>query len=167
MRVLTAFIADKRAAAAAEFVLAFPMFIVLMFVAIEAGNFMWSQQKLVESMRDAARYAARLSVDEICLPSSPEPAWKQRTRNMARFGNIAGTGPVKLPGWTDGQVIADAPENCMAFTDTGIYSSLGKSGPIVVVHARAVPYRSIAGTLGFYNKTYYLAAEASAPVIGI
>lgn len=165
MMVIRRLMRDQSGAPAAEFVLAIPMILPLIFIAMEAGNFFWSQQKLVQAVRDGARYASRLPVDEIC--DTTDNSWKERTRNLTRTGTLDASKGAKLPGWTDGQVTVNAPESCEAFVDTGIYSQLGKAGPVVEVAAPAVRYRSILGQLGVINDTYFLGAEAYAPVTGI
>lgn len=157
------FLRHTRAAASAEFILAVPMMLPLIFGSMEAGNFFWSQQKLTQAVRDGARYAARLNYNDVCpsLDSSAETA----IQNLTRTGGLAGTGPSKLPGMTNAQVIVTA--NCGAFTSTGIFAGYGGAGAIITVDAERVPYRSILGALGVIDDTYNLAATAHAPVIGI
>lgn len=153
------------AAAAAEFALVLPFILPLIFIAMEAGNFFWSEQKLIQAVREGARYASRLPVDTVC--STTSVAWKQDVRNVTRFGNVEGTGRPKLPGWTDNEVVVETPENCEAFVDTGIYSQLGKAGPIVSVKANGVEYFSLLKGLGVIDSTARLASESHAAVIGI
>ncbi|GGD49845.1 TadE/TadG family type IV pilus assembly protein [Croceicoccus pelagius] len=171
------FIRDESGSPAAEFVLSLPMILPLIFVAMEAGNFFWSQQKLVESVRNGARYAARIDYSQMCSPSGGSyapiaTALETKIKNLTRTGNTAGTGPAELPGWTNAQVTVSV--DCTGFVSTGIFDSLGndtagnaRTGAVVTVAAPAVPYFSILGTLGVINSTYHLAAESHAPVIGV
>ena len=163
LRHALAFLRHARAAASAEFALAMPMMLPLIFGSMEAGNFFWSQQKLTQAVRDGARYAARLDYSELCpsLSSSAETAIK----NLTRTGNLAGSGASKLPGMTNGQI--SVTPNCGQFVSTGIYSSYGSAGAIVTVKAAKVPYHSILGLLGVINDSYSLAASANSPAIGI
>ncbi|MBS7670735.1 TadE/TadG family type IV pilus assembly protein [Croceicoccus gelatinilyticus] len=171
------FINDESGSPAAEFVLSLPMILPLIFVAMEAGNFFWSQQKLVESVRNGARYAARLSYTEVCNPSGSgyapiAAALETKIKNLTRTGNTAGTGPAELPGWTNAQVTVSV--DCGGFVSTGIFDTLGsdsggnaRTGAVVTVAAPSVPYFSILGALGVINSSYRLAAESHAPVIGV
>ncbi|WP_144096371.1 TadE/TadG family type IV pilus assembly protein [Croceicoccus sediminis] len=175
--ILRDFLHDEGGSPAAEFVLSLPMILPLIFVAMEAGNFFWSQQKLVESVRNGARYAARLNYSEVCNPSGAGYApiastVETKIKNLTRTGNTAGTGPSELPGWTNAQVSVSV--DCTAFVSTGIFDSLGndsagnaRTGAVVTVSAPAVPYFSILGALGVMNNSYRLAAESHAPVIGV
>lgn len=175
--ILQDFIQDEGGSPAAEFVLSLPMILPLIFIAMEAGNFFWSQQKLVESVRNGARYAARLSYTELCNPSGASYApiatsLQTKIKNLTRTGNTAGTGASELPGWTNAQV--NVTVDCSGFVSTGIFDSLGndssgnaRTGAVVTVSAPAVPYFSILGALGVIDSSYFLAAESHAPVIGV
>lgn len=159
-------------AAASEFVLAMPMMLILIFVAMEAGNYFWNEQKLIQAVRDGARYAARQPINKICDPTSPDktnPAFtggsvETAIRNVVRTGQPDGSGQQRLPIWSEAKV-AVTPR-CQGFVSTGIYSSLGGAGAIVSVSVEGMPYYSILGALGFAPGSVALAASENAAVIG-
>lgn len=166
------FIQDEGGSPSAEFALSLPMVLPLIFIAMEAGNFFWSQQKLVESVRNGARYAARLDYSNFCAKDGSgnyqgiDSTVETEIKNLTRTGNVSGVGYVRIPNWVNEDV--DVSVACNSFTEYGIFTTLGgDKGAVVTVSAPAVPYRSVLGALGVINDTYFLSANAKAPVIGI
>lgn len=159
------FLANCRGAAASEFVLALPMMLILIFVSMEAGNYFWNEQKLIQAVRDGARYAARLPQSRVCDANFSTSVENTQIRNVIRTGNPDGTGIQRLPIWDETKVTV--VPNCNAFVATGIYSGLGGKGAIVSVKAVGMPYYSILGALGFSAGSVALAASENAPVIGV
>ncbi len=166
--IVRRFLDDTRAVAATEFVLLLPMLIVLLFVGTEAGHFVWSQHKLVEAVRDGARYASRLQIDKVCdgptevLAGADLAAVKLITRT-GQLSNPAAMPAV--PGWIEAEVDVDVV--CESFVDTGIYTDLNAAGPIVTVRASGVGYPSLFNRLGGFPPSISLSAKSSAAVIGI
>lgn len=160
------FATDRKGAAAAEFVLALPMMLALMFGAMEAGHFFWTQHKIVKSVRDGVRFASRLEVERLCpLPAAaPDPTLVTEIQNVTATGQFSGGRP-KVPGWLPATVDVDV--SCDLFVDTGIYSDLGRAGPLVTISSGPVTYPSILGGLGFIDNTINLSAKSSAAVMGI
>lgn len=100
------FIADERGAVIVEALIAFPMLIVMTFGILEFGNMMWERQQLQTGVRDAARYWSR------CRPSTTSYAStcdEATARNIAFYGNPAGTGNLRVPGWNDASQITFSP----------------------------------------------------------
>lgn len=159
------FAACDRGAAASEFVLALPMMLILMFISMEAGNYFWNEQKLVQAVRDGARYASRLNQTDICSTSFKDSNADKQIRAVIRTGKPDGSGTQRLPIWDEGKV--SVVPHCEVFKSTGLYSGLGKAGAIVNVSVEGMPYRSILGTLGFAKNSVALAASNNAPVIGL
>ncbi len=160
--------ARNRGTASVEFVLMLPVMLALLFGGFEAGHFLWTQHKLVEAVRNGARYASRLDVAQVCdggasVLSADEVA---RIKLLTRTGQVARADAVAaVPGWTDAQVRVSV--TCGAFVDTGIYSEYGEPGPVVVVSANQVPYPSLFGRLGIIDPEITMHARSSAPVIGL
>jgi Flp pilus assembly protein TadG len=74
--LLDRFARNTAASASVEFALMVPMLVVLLFGGAEAGHFVWTQHKLVEAVRDGARYASRLPVagtDGVCDGATEAP----------------------------------------------------------------------------------------------
>lgn len=159
---------DRSGAAAAELVMVLPLMVLLLFGGFEGGHFIWTQHKLVEAVRDGARYAGRLEVDEVCrggdlVISSEHLA---EIRLLTRTGQFHDPAHYPLiPGWNDEDVNVSVV--CGAFVDTGIYQNLGEPGPVVTVAARGVPYPSLFHGLGIFDPAIRMSARASAPVIGL
>jgi Flp pilus assembly protein TadG len=165
------FTSGTAASASVEFALMVPMLVILLFGGSEAGHFVWTQHKLVEAVRDGARYASRLQVngtDGVCNGATEQLSTdaEDRIKLVTRTGQLANTGaqPV-VPGWTAAQVTVTV--TCQAFVDTGIYSDLGEAGPVVTVSASGVAYPSLFNGLAGLSRGINLSAKSSAAVIGI
>lgn len=161
-------LACESGAAAAEMVLVLPMLLALMFGGFEAGNFVWTQHKLVEGVRDGARYAARMNINDVCGGDST--ATQAKVRLITRTGQVANaSAPPRVPGWADNLVTVTF--NCNAFVSTGIYTDLGDTagpaGPIVTVAATNVPYPSLFQRLGYLDGSIRLSAKSNAAVTGL
>lgn len=160
--MITRFLRNRVGTAAAEFVLTLPMMLALLFGAMEAGHFFWTQHKIVKSVRDGARFASRLDVESVC---AGDTTLLTEIRNVTATGQFADGGRPKVPGWDPVGVVVTI--ECDEFVDTGIYSDLGEGGPMVRVSSGPVTYPSILGGLGFIDDTINLSAQSSAAVVGI
>ena len=158
-----ALLQDRSGAAAFEMALLLPLLLVLLFGGFEAGHFIWTQHKLTESVRNGARYASRLPVEDFCGSGSAPIG---EIRLITRTGQLNNASAVPhIPGWTDSQVSVSV--DCGAFVDTGIYSDLGSAGPIVTVEAEGVAYPSLFGRLGVIDPEITMTAKSSAAVTGL
>jgi len=172
MRLLANLIRDRRASAAVEMALVMPLLMVLMFGAVDIGNYFLSEHVVDKSVRDAARYAARLPFAD--YPSCALPSGgtaEQQTQRLARFGDPDGTGTARLPGWTADNMttvtIACDTDVSHAYVNGGIYADFPNGGevPIVTVSAQ-VPYNSLFGVIGLGSVSLNLNAQSQAAVIG-
>ena len=157
---------DSEGSAAAEFALALPMMLALMFGGFEAGHFFWTEHKLVKAVRDGARYASRLPVDSLCNGASESMSTdvESNIQNMTATGLLAGGAP-KVPGWSPNEVVVTV--GCQNFVATGIFTDLGAAGPMITVSTGGVNYPSLFEGLGFITSNIQLSAQASAAVAGI
>jgi Flp pilus assembly protein TadG len=106
-----------------EGVIVLPVAISLMAGGVEFGRIFSTYDTADKSMRDAARYLARVPEDHIC-------DWGlTNAKNLAVYGNIAGTGDPLIPGWTTATVSLQSPICGAAFSD-----------PVVIDLRAAVPY---------------------------
>ncbi|MXO55262.1 TadE/TadG family type IV pilus assembly protein [Pontixanthobacter gangjinensis] len=158
---------NRKGTASIEFVLALPIMFALMFGGMEAGHFFWTQHKLVKAVRDGARFATRIEVEDLCNGGTAvmSAALEDEIQNVTATGQIAAGGLPKVPGWSPNDV--DVTIGCQAFVDTGIYSDLGAAGPMVSISSGMVTYPSILAALGFLDSNYRLSAQSSAAVMGI
>lgn len=170
------FASTSSGSASAEMALLLPMLIIMLFGGAEAGHFVWTQHKLVEAVRDGARFASRLPVHELCEGATEVISNDQidQIKLVTRTGQLASTlAPPVVPGWTDAQVSVTL--QCDAFVSTGIYTDLGDNdasgdpdaGPLITVAATGVGYPSLFNALGRMGGGFTLATESNAAVIGI
>src|SRR5687768_2043612 len=91
---------DKRASAAAEMALVMPFLLALMVGAVELGNLFVDQHALEKQVRNGARYASRLEIDEnYACPTSvfADADATAKVINVTKNGVVDGTGN---PRWT-------------------------------------------------------------------
>lgn len=166
--MLARFLSESKGAAASEFALLVPMMLVVLFTASEAGHFVWTQHKLTEAVRNGARFAARMQINDVCSGPTAVLAGTQLSdvRLLTRTGQLANASARSIvPGWTDAQINVDV--NCESYVDTGIYTDLNGAGPIVTVRAANVAYPYLFGALGGIGGSISLNAKSSTAVIGI
>jgi len=172
------FLLDQRGAVAAEFVLLLPMMLAILFGGMEAGHFIWNQHNLVKAVREGARYASRLPVDQFCDADGGlalDATAEQDIKGLVVTGGLPGTSrgaglPVVRGLSADNVAVGVACEAYAAGdegTGTGIYSDLGMGGPVVTVSVQGVPYPSLFAQLGTLDGSYRLTARSSAAVIGL
>src|SRR5436190_1625070 len=101
MRRASLLATDRSGSAAVEMALALPLLLALMFGSFELGNYFLSEHVVQKSVRDAARYAARLSMTNYdCSSATVATAAQQQIRNVARTGDPSGTS-ARLRNWVD------------------------------------------------------------------
>jgi Flp pilus assembly protein TadG len=144
-----------------------PLLMVMLFGGFEAGHFAWTQHKLTEAVRNGARFASRLPVENFCTGSGGEtsPVTIADIKRVTRTGQLAGSTVPAVPGWSDDEVTVEVA--CGAYVATGIYRNLGGPGPIVTVSAQGVAYPSLFGRLGVIDPELLMSARSSAAVTGL
>ena len=157
---------DQRGSAAAELALSVPLLLVLMFSTFELGNYFLSEHVVQKSVRDAARYGARLAMTN--YPSCTVPSGgtaEQQIKNVARTGDPNGT-TARLRGWVDANtVVTMSCPGTGTYANAGIYSDFPNGAPVITVTA-TVPYTTLFGALGLGATTINLNAQSQAAVIG-
>ena len=153
-----------------------PALVMLMFGGFEAGNFVWTQHKLVKAVREGARYAARLPVETYCDGATAQfdtnPDAEADIKAVTLTGKLpAEGGQTAVLGMTADQITVTPA--CAAYaagetgSGTGIYSDLGNGGPVITVSVSGVGYPSLFAQLAGLDGSINMAAKASAPVIGL
>jgi hypothetical protein len=171
MRRLSSLMADRTGSAAVEMALVLPILLVLMFGAVDVGNYFLSEHVVDKATRDAARFAARLPLADFTGCSVPPGGTAEtQTQKIARYGDPAGTGIARLPGWTADSmttitIACDDGSSGNSWATNGIYTDFPAGAPVVTVSA-TVPYNSFFGSLGFGRLTANLNAQSQAAVIG-
>lgn len=91
---------DDEGSILAEAMLVIPVVTIFAVGILEFGNVFWQRHLLEVGVRDAARYWAR------CRPLSGSEEFMHCSqtiaRNIAIYGNPAGTGNFRVPNWQDG-----------------------------------------------------------------
>jgi Flp pilus assembly protein TadG len=86
---------DERGAALLEFAIGATIFVSAMFGVLEVGRMLWVHNSLVDATRRAARYAVNQNMST---------AAQTGAKNMAVYGNAAGTGQPLVQDLTVSQV---------------------------------------------------------------
>jgi hypothetical protein len=165
-RLASSLIRDRGGSAAAEMALSLPLLLVLLFGSFELGYYFLSEHVVQKSVRDAARFGARLAMTNYVGCAVGATA-EQQIRRVARFGRADGTGNARLLGWTaDGMTsVTITCDNTSTYGTGGIYSEFPNGAPVVKVSA-TVPYNTFFGLLGLGTATLNLNSESEAAVIG-
>ena len=148
--------------------LSLPLLLVLLFGSFELGYYLLSEHVVQKSVRDAARFGARLAMAN--YPSCTVPnngTAEQQIRRVARFGNVAGTGNARLIGWTADNMttVSIACDNTSSYGTGGLYEDFPNGAPVITVSA-TVPYPTFFGILGLGSASLNLNSHSQAAVIG-
>lgn len=184
MTQFVALLRDDRAAAAAEMALVTPLLILLLAGLVEMGYYFYAEHRLIEGVRDAARYAARQPYSNYssCPSGSGSTTIASgttlhtETRNVAKTGDpdAASTVTGRLWGWEADTSDADFTMSYQCFTSVtdgttttpvgGIWLFAPGGAPVVTV-AATVPHQSIFAAFGI-NIPIELNARQQAAVAG-
>jgi Flp pilus assembly protein TadG len=114
---LTRFGRHTRGIATVEATIALPLLLLLMFATAEFGRAFVQYTTLANSVRNAARHVAGRALLGTTQTVFISPALLAEARNLAVYGNEAGSGSPRLPGFSTGQVtVSDAGENNVLIT---------------------------------------------------
>ncbi len=177
MRPFARLLRDTSAAAASELALIFPMMLILMFGSMELGNFVLMQHALTKQVRDGARYASRLTLEEdYACPGAVFADGNAETNieNVTKTGTVDGTGTGRFTAsaWSSACPSAsasafDVSVRCVPEgTYTGIYTGLAGDIPVVSVSAN-LQYQSVLAAIGFDASALCIRATSEAAVIGL
>jgi Flp pilus assembly protein TadG len=163
MMRLTHLFLDRTAAAAVEMALVLPILLVLIFGAVELGNYFLAEHVVSKGVRDASRYAARLPLSNFDCGSgtmtNPTPV-----QRLARTGQPDGT-TARLVDWTTDNMTSVTVTCDTSGTYGGIYSEFPMGVPVVTVSA-TVPYATLFGMAGLGPTTLNLNASQQAAAAG-
>jgi TadE-like protein len=152
MRLIRHLLTHQSGAALVEATLVMPIAISLMAGGVEFGQIFLDYGTANKSMRDAARYLAR-------VPSSGVCGWGlTNAQNIAVYGSLSSTGTPLISGWQTSTVSLQSP-NC------GGGSPAFSSCSCIHLNA-AVPYSgSMLGALGLSN-SLTLTVNHEEPYVG-
>ena len=142
-----------------------PLLLLLLFGAFELGNFFLSEHVVQKSVRDASRYAARLSIIPNYTGCDVSEDAAQRIRNVARTGDPAGS-TARLRDWSDGNTsVTISCDTTSSYATGGTYANFPDGAPVITVSA-TVPYNTFFGAAGLGPETINLNAQSQAAVFG-
>lgn len=163
---------DCSGVAAVETVLIMPLAILMLVLAMESGNYLYSEHQVVKGVRDAARFASRILPLSICTGATAEAdlptsnANWQAIANVAVYGSVTQTSAKRLWTWSaatgDSEVVIRYA--CVANT-SGIYASTGFAPKIVVIGKP--DYNSLFKTMTGLSGSMTLYARQQAAGAGI
>jgi Flp pilus assembly protein TadG len=90
--------------AAVEFVITAPLLLLLLLAGAEIGRAFVQYATLSYSIRDSARFVSEHSINGTTGVVVLDPVMIAEAKNLAVYGNIAGTGNAKLPNYQASQV---------------------------------------------------------------
>ncbi|MDP9423504.1 MAG: pilus assembly protein [Pseudomonadota bacterium] len=153
-----------------------PLLLVLMFGSFEVGKYFYDEHKLVKSVRDGARYAARQRFTNFsaCTGDVVGPVYTE-TKMIVRKGSLNANDPDLLPNWDNAGTIFTVKMNCRTtltdgsgnYVASGIYAGMAGGAPSVTVTVK-LPYKPVIGSaFGFSGLNYSLNASQNAAVGGL
>lgn len=175
MRWVERFRRESGGAAAAEMALMLPLLVILLFGAVEAGHYLWSEHKVIKGVRDGARYAGRQLFDSVDCAAGQFKSTsiietgltvEDAVKNVTRTGTVDASGVPVVSGWTDNATEVDVTIVCDSTTKTGLYADLDDGAPVVTVSA-TVDYPSLFGPIIPALASTELNAKAQAAVMGL
>jgi Flp pilus assembly protein TadG len=87
---------DQSGSALIEFTIMAPLLLSLVLGISEFGRFLYQYQMVLEGLRDAGRYLARLDANDATNQSN--------AANLATTGTIDGSGDPRVDGWEAGDI---------------------------------------------------------------
>lgn len=113
--------------ASLESIIILPVAISLMAGGVEFGRIYTTASTADKSMRSAARYLARVPSTGTAICD-----WGlTNAKNLAVYGNLAGTGSPLIPGWSTANVTLQQPSSCPA------------TSPIIIQLQASVPFTAV------------------------
>ena len=119
----------QRGLALIEFTLAAPPLLLLLFGSVEFGHFLIQYSTLNDGVRNAARFVAGQALSGqsgVLLQGSQWSTLATQGRNLAVYGNAAGTGTALLPSLSPAQITVaqNTATNNISVTAAYPYQSL-------------------------------------------
>lgn len=139
---MSRFFRCTKGAAAAEMALVLPFLLLLLFGSVEVGNIFLSEHVIQKGVRDAARYAARLPLEDLTTGGcsvTTDTTTKDAIKRVARTGDPESS-TERLWFWTSNDTV-DVNVACAvgAYSTGGVYADFPGGSPVVTVTA-SVPY---------------------------
>lgn len=166
---------SERGSAAAELALSLPLMLTLLFGGTEAGFYFYSEHKLVESVRDGARFASRQSFSDFPCGGTADANTVLDIQRVVRTGSVTGT-VNRIPNITDAMITVSfvctsqmetKPGTGSYVPVSGIYENAGQA-QIITIDVNDVPYQSLFGfEYGFPAAGIHINAEQQTTLNGV
>jgi Flp pilus assembly protein TadG len=118
----------SRGIATIEAAITLPLLLLLMIAAVEVGRVFVQYTTLANAVRNAARHAAGEALLGTTQTVFISPALRTATKNLAVYGNTAGSGNPRLPRLSAAQItVSDAGANNVLVS--AVYPYQGMFGP--------------------------------------
>ncbi|MBY6015519.1 pilus assembly protein [Qipengyuania gaetbuli] len=164
MKSLRIFALRNDGAAAAEMALMLPLLMVMLFGGFEAGHYLYTEQKIVQAVREGARYAGRRPFADYPCPGNGTTPAADAIQTVTQTGTLSGGTP-RIANWDKGLITVTYTCNT-SYAGQGIFKGSAGGAPVVTVTAAAT-YPSLFGALGLIDDTYQVRSSAQAVVNGI
>ena len=164
MTTLRALIKQTEGAAAAEMALMLPLLIALLFGGFEAGHYLYNEQKIVQAVREGARYAGRRPFADFPCGGSINAAAETAIKTVTRTGTLTGTTP-RIRNWLASDITVTYTCNA-GYATQGIFKGNIGGAPIVTVSATAT-YPTLFSSLGVFANGIRVRSSSQAVVNGI
>ena len=164
MSMHRAFATRTQGAAAAEMALLLPLLMALLFGGFEAGHYLYNEQKIVQAVREGARYAGRRPFADFPCGGSINAAADTAIKTVTRTGTLTGTTP-RIKNWANSDITVSYTCNA-GYATQGIFKGNTGGAPVVTVTATAT-YPTLFSSLGIFANGINVRSSAQAVVNGI
>lgn len=150
LNTLRLFRREEGGAILVEMTLLTPLLLTLSVGVFEFGNLIHQKLLIEAGLRDAARYAARCNT-LIYTEAGLSIDCAANAENIARFGNVAGTGSTRVTGWdaSEVDVVIGDVSRCHAAVVSGVIQYHSMTANVCIVRATATFAYQNLGMLDF------------------
>jgi Flp pilus assembly protein TadG len=175
LKILIKLLRDEQANAAAEMAMVTPLLLIVMLGCTELGNYFWNEHKLLQAVRDGARFAARQSFSNYgtCSTSGTDltsATVGSDTKKVVQKGSLDSTQPDLLPNWSTAtfKLTVTCDTSQVGGQDMlGLYKNNPNGWTKVAVETRLTYRPVVAVALGFSGVSKQLYAQSQAAVTGL
>lgn len=100
---------DIRGTSIIEAAIVIPIAIILFVGVLDFGRVYYTRATAQKSIRAAVRYLSTLPANGICTTTGAPSLWGvQKSKNLALYGNVDGTGSIRLKNWSSGNITVNS-----------------------------------------------------------
>ncbi|MDG4874236.1 pilus assembly protein [Mesorhizobium sp. WSM4935] len=144
LRHLAKFRRDQRGAVMVEMTLVAPLMLALSAGVFEFGNLIHDKLLMEAGLSDGARFGARCNSQIYTDAGLAAINCANLATNIAVFGNVAGSGTARVPGWLTTNVTVTIGTGCHDAVVNGVTQYRSTTAQVCVVQASGTyPYTGI------------------------